>query len=78
MNGCWNQRRLIHSLSPVLNAYSVQGNGFDAGDPVENRIDWVFVLEFTIVIRGRSEGRKQTNKSKTKIVSDNNRYNDKN
>lgn len=70
--------RLIHSLSPFLNAYSVQGNGFDAGDPVENRIDWVFLLEFNIVIRGRSEGRKQANKPKTKIVSDNHRYNDKN
>lgn len=69
----------IH-LAHFLNAYYMQrGPVLGARGPVENRIDWVFLLlELDTAIRERSRERKQANKRKTKIMSDNNRCNDKN
>lgn len=63
-----------------FNVYSMQrGLVFGAGDPVENRVDWVFLLlKLDIAIKRRSRERKQANKPKIKIVSDNNGCNDKN
>lgn len=56
----------------------MQGYVIGAGEPVDHKTDWVFlILKFKIVIRGNESERKQGSKQKTKIIPGNSRFSHK-